>query len=94
MVGFSLTELFIILIFLFPLPPLITGILARRKGRLFWGWVGYGFLICAAVNISTGLLKNMIAPKLFLPNLQLYAGALSGPIIAFFLKPRGGIQSE
>lgn len=94
MTGFSLNELFIILIFLFPLPPLITGFLATRRGRSFWGWMGYGFLICAAVNISTGLLKSMIAPQLFLPNLQLYTGALSGPIIAFFLKPRRGIQSE
>lgn len=90
MAGFSLTELFIILIFIFPLPPVITGLIARRKGRSFWAWLGYGFLICTAANICTGMLKNLIVLPLFLLDLHLYVGGLSGPIIALFLKRREG----
>lgn len=78
MFDFSLTELIIILIFLFPLPPLITGLLARKKMRRFWVWFGIGTVICLIANLTTGII---------LPGFQLYIGAIAGPVAALFIKP-------
>lgn len=86
MFGISYSEFLMILIFLFPLPPSITALLARRKGRRFWPWVGIGFLICISANIVSGILKTRIAPGTPLPELQLIIGALAGPLVTLFLK--------
>lgn len=85
MFGIGFSEFLVILIFLFPLPPLVTALLARRKGRRFWPWVGIGFLIGISANILTGLLKAKIAPAAPLPELQLIVGALAGPLVTVFL---------
>jgi hypothetical protein len=94
MFGIGFPEFLLILIFLFPLPPLVTAFLAQRKGRRFWPWVGIGFLIAISVNILTGLLKAKIAPATPLPELQLIVGALAGPLVTLFLRAAAARPAE
>ena len=78
MTGYSLWEFFIVVVFLFPIPSIVTGYLAERKGRSFWGWFGYGFLLA----ISGNLLFVFVHPLV-----QLLGGAVAGPLVILRVKP-------
>jgi uncharacterized membrane protein YhaH (DUF805 family) len=94
MFGIGFPEFLLILIFLFPLPPLVTAFLARKKGKRFWPWVGIGFLITVSANLLTGVVKAKIAPATPLPELQLIVGALAGPLLTLFLRAAAARPAE
>jgi peptidoglycan/LPS O-acetylase OafA/YrhL len=86
MFGLGSHELIIILTFLF-LPSLVTGTLAKRKGRRFWLWTTFGFLICSIGGFGFGMLLVVSGIGEPIPFFHLYVGALAGPLVAFLVKP-------
>lgn len=80
--GLPLTATLVFLL----LPSIITGFIAKRKGKSFWMWVFYGFLICLGASLFWLKLKSNIMYSPYSNDIQLLIYLLAGPITALSIK--------